>query len=146
MLAAGSEHLRFARDNYSNMDGFQEQLVDVAYYFGQRDGMAAPGWIDHYDGTDINVRGGGTQGGGGASQRLQLTQGIAWKKLSGVVGLELNHTQPLTFGDRRLTSSYTRGAVDPTTSAPAVAGVTDRSQLLLPGFPGMDWSDPRNCP
>lgn len=90
---------------------------------------------DHYDGTDINVRGGGTQGGGGANQRLQLTQGIAWKKLSGVVGLELNHTQPLTFGDRRLTSSYTRGAVDPTTSVPAVAGITDpvSGRYLSPG-------------
>ena len=27
--------LRFARDNYSNMDGFQESQVDVGYYFGR---------------------------------------------------------------------------------------------------------------
>src|SRR5262249_33616861 len=30
--------LRFARDNYSNMDGFQESQVDVGYFFG------AAGW------------------------------------------------------------------------------------------------------
>ena len=28
------EPLRFARDNYSNMDGFQESQVDVGYFFG----------------------------------------------------------------------------------------------------------------
>jgi len=27
--------LRFARDNYSNMDGFQESQVDVGYFFGE---------------------------------------------------------------------------------------------------------------
>ncbi|MDR3447485.1 TonB-dependent receptor [Dyella sp.] len=79
----------------------------------------------HYDGTDINVRTGGTQGGGGANQRLQLTQGINDGKLSGLVGLELNHVQPLTFGDRNLSASYTRGALDPTTSVPSVASIRD---------------------
>ncbi|HEX7816226.1 TonB-dependent receptor plug domain-containing protein [Dyella sp.] len=79
----------------------------------------------HYDGTDINVRTGGTQGGGGANQRLQITQGISAGKLEGIVGLELNHAQPLTFGDRHLSASYTRDALDPTTSVPAVASVRD---------------------
>ena len=89
----------------------------------------------HYDGTDINVRTGGTQGGGGANQRLQLTQGINAGKLTGVVGLELNHAQPLEFGDRHLSSSYTRGALDPTTSAPGLATVRDpvSGSYLSPG-------------
>ena len=89
----------------------------------------------HYDGTDINVRTGGTQGGGGANQRLQLTQGINAGKLTGVAGLELNHAQPLEFGDRHLSSSYTRGALDPTTSAPGVATVRDpvSGSYLSPG-------------
>ncbi|MHC1480141.1 NAD(P)-binding protein [Frateuria aurantia] len=45
--ASSCGDLRFARDNYSNMDGFQEQLVDVAYYFGQRDGLSKPAWINN---------------------------------------------------------------------------------------------------
>lgn len=28
--------LRFARDNYSNMDGFQERQVDIGYFFGEQ--------------------------------------------------------------------------------------------------------------
>ena len=35
--------LRFAHDNYSNMDGFQESQVDVGYFFGPEWGQA-PGW------------------------------------------------------------------------------------------------------
>jgi spermidine dehydrogenase len=35
--------LRFAHDNYSNMDGFQESQVDVGYFFGQGWGRE-PGW------------------------------------------------------------------------------------------------------
>ncbi|WP_019466081.1 TonB-dependent receptor plug domain-containing protein [Dyella japonica] len=79
----------------------------------------------HYDGTDINVRAGGTQGGGGENQRLQLTQGISAGNLTGIAGLELNHVQPLMFGDRNLSASYTRGAIDPTTSVPSVASIRD---------------------
>ncbi|MBB2202304.1 NAD(P)-binding protein [Gluconacetobacter tumulisoli] len=37
--------LRFALDNYSNMDGFDEQKVDVAYYFDQKTGAKTPGWV-----------------------------------------------------------------------------------------------------
>jgi spermidine dehydrogenase len=36
--------LRFARDNYSNMDGFQETQVDVGYFFEQAQGAERPGW------------------------------------------------------------------------------------------------------
>jgi spermidine dehydrogenase len=34
--------VRFARDNYSNMDGFQEQQVDVGYYFTAASGGKEP--------------------------------------------------------------------------------------------------------
>lgn len=36
--------LRFARDNYANMDGFQETQVDVGYYFDERQGAPGPEW------------------------------------------------------------------------------------------------------
>jgi spermidine dehydrogenase len=36
--------LRFARDNYSNMDGFQETQVDVGYFFDRAQGADHPCW------------------------------------------------------------------------------------------------------
>lgn len=36
--------LRFARDNYSNMDGFQETQVDVGYFFDRTQGAEKPSW------------------------------------------------------------------------------------------------------
>jgi spermidine dehydrogenase len=36
--------LRFARDNYSNMDGFQETQVDVGYFFDRKQGAGKAGW------------------------------------------------------------------------------------------------------
>jgi spermidine dehydrogenase len=36
--------LRFARDNYSNMDGFQEAQVDVGYFFDRAQGAGKPDW------------------------------------------------------------------------------------------------------
>ncbi len=36
--------LRFARDNYSNMDGFQEPQVDVGYFFDELAGAGAEKW------------------------------------------------------------------------------------------------------
>src|SRR3984957_15834851 len=36
--------LRFARDNYSNMDGFQETQVDVGYFFDREQGADGPCW------------------------------------------------------------------------------------------------------
>ncbi len=36
--------LRFARDNYSNMDGFQETQVDVGYFFDRAQGADQPYW------------------------------------------------------------------------------------------------------
>jgi spermidine dehydrogenase len=36
--------IRFARDNYANMDGMAEGKVDVAYYFDRSDGASGPMW------------------------------------------------------------------------------------------------------
>ena len=36
--------LRFAPDNYSNMDGFQETQIDVGYYFGPKEGVSTGAW------------------------------------------------------------------------------------------------------
>jgi spermidine dehydrogenase len=36
--------LRFSRDNYSSMDGFQESQVDVGYFFEQAQGADKPYW------------------------------------------------------------------------------------------------------
>jgi spermidine dehydrogenase len=40
----GLKPLRFARDNYSNMDGFQETQVDVGYFFDRAQGADKPCW------------------------------------------------------------------------------------------------------
>ena len=37
--------LRFARDTYSNMDGFQETQVDVGYFFDRAQGADKPCWL-----------------------------------------------------------------------------------------------------
>ncbi|MGO9935675.1 MAG: NAD(P)-binding protein [Steroidobacteraceae bacterium] len=41
---SGLKPLRFARDNYSNMDGFQETQVDVGYFFDRAQGADQPCW------------------------------------------------------------------------------------------------------
>lgn len=40
----GLNRIRFARDNYSNMDGFQETQLDVGYFFDAKQGAASPTW------------------------------------------------------------------------------------------------------
>jgi spermidine dehydrogenase len=40
----GLNKIRFARDNYSNMDGFQETQLDVGHYFDTKQGAQAPHW------------------------------------------------------------------------------------------------------
>ncbi len=42
---AALKPLRFAPDNYSNMDGFQEAQIDVGYYFDEQSGASAPRWV-----------------------------------------------------------------------------------------------------
>jgi spermidine dehydrogenase len=41
-MASGYKPVRFAWDNYTNMDGFGESLVDIGYYFNATDGAAKP--------------------------------------------------------------------------------------------------------
>jgi spermidine dehydrogenase len=41
---ASLKPLRFARDNYSHMDGINDTQVDIGYYFGRRPGAAQPLW------------------------------------------------------------------------------------------------------
>ncbi len=40
----GLKPLRFPRDNYSSMDGFQESQVDVGYFFDRPQGAESPRW------------------------------------------------------------------------------------------------------
>jgi spermidine dehydrogenase len=47
--------LRFARDNYSNMDGFQESQVDIGYFFGTA-GWRRNIWADDLAGTPFSAR------------------------------------------------------------------------------------------
>ncbi|HZO23657.1 MAG TPA: FAD-dependent oxidoreductase [Steroidobacteraceae bacterium] len=47
--------LRFASDNYSNMDGFQEKQIDVGYYFDQAQGASGPHWLKNIWSNDLQA-------------------------------------------------------------------------------------------
>jgi spermidine dehydrogenase len=54
--------LRIPRDNYANMDGVNETVVDVGYFFDQQSGAAKPTWLrniwdSNFDGTPLSDRG-----------------------------------------------------------------------------------------
>lgn len=55
---------------------------------------------DKISGVDVNLRGGGTERGGGDNQRLQLSGGDSWGDFDGVFGLELTNRQPI-WADQR---------------------------------------------
>ncbi|MFC4762199.1 TonB-dependent receptor plug domain-containing protein [Dyella koreensis] len=59
-------------------------------------------------GVDVDLRVGGTQGGGGANQRLQIGGGHSWGKLDAVFGVELTHRSPIWGTDRSFMDSLTR--------------------------------------
>lgn len=59
-------------------------------------------------GVDVDLRSGGTQGGGGSNQRLQLGGGHSWGKLDAVFGVEVTHRQPIWGTDRRFMDSLSR--------------------------------------
>ncbi len=48
--------LRFATDNYENMDGFGEKGVDVAYRFDRRSGADKPYWANNVWNDDRSAR------------------------------------------------------------------------------------------
>ncbi len=81
----------------------------------------------HADGTTIDYRVGGTQDGGGASQRLQLTTGGTWGGLESIFSLELNHQNPI-FAYQRSYQDSNRD--DPTLSDPNAA-VASRTFLRI---------------
>lgn len=59
-------------------------------------------------GLDVSLRTGGTKGGGGANQRLQLSGGHSWGALDAVYGLELTRREPIWGTDRHFMDSLTR--------------------------------------
>jgi outer membrane receptor protein involved in Fe transport len=63
-----------------------------------------------HEGVDLSVRVGSTQQGGGANQRVQLIAGTTRGDFSGVFGLELTQRDPIRYGDRRLTNSFSQYA------------------------------------
>ncbi len=75
-------------------------------------------------GTDLSARFGGTQEGGGDNQRLQLSTGQHWGKLDALFAVELSNREPIRYGDRELSNSYSRDAL-PGQSVPAIASVSD---------------------
>lgn len=88
-----------------------------------------------YDGADVSVRVGGTQQGGGDNQRVQFIGGHSWGALSGVFALELTNRDPIFYGDRDLTDTYSRYAA-PGTLPGALIGYRDpvsRKYYNLPG-------------
>lgn len=76
-----------------------------------------------HEGIDISVRAGGTQRGGGDNQRFQLIGGGSWGGLNGVYGLELTNREPIWYGDRSLTDTYTRWATPSSPVPPQVIGI-----------------------
>jgi outer membrane receptor protein involved in Fe transport len=69
---------------------------------------------DKIDGYELNIRGGGYTGGGGANQRIEFIGGRSWGDLEATFGVQFNNQQPIWSYDRRLTAS-TNASPDPTT-------------------------------
>lgn len=65
------------------------------------------------DGTTIDYRAGGTQHGGGGSQRLDITTGFSKGKFDAVFGLELVDEHPLWAFQRSYTDSRLDSPADP---------------------------------
>ena len=65
------------------------------------------------DGTTIDYRAGGTQHGGGGSQRLDITSGFSKGKFDVVYGLELDDKHPLWAFQRSYTDSRLDSPADP---------------------------------
>lgn len=88
-----------------------------------------------HEGVDLSVRVGGTQHGGGDNQRVQLIGGGNWGALSGIFGLELTNRDPIWYGDRSLSNSYSRYAA-PGDVVPPIFAIRDpasRDYYDLPG-------------
>lgn len=68
------------------------------------------------DGTQVNIKAGGT-GKGGENLRLQLSGSETWDKLTAAYGLELSDRQPIWAKDRDFMSSRTKLGETPDTVA-----------------------------
>ena len=71
------------------------------------------------DGTTIDYRAGGTQHGGGASQRLDITSGFSKGKFDAVFGLELVDKHPLWAFQRSYTDSRLDSPITPSRNYPS---------------------------
>ncbi|HJR11725.1 MAG TPA: TonB-dependent receptor [Rhodanobacteraceae bacterium] len=71
------------------------------------------------DGTTIDYRAGGTQHGGGASQRLDITTGFSKGKFDAVFGLELVDKHPLWAFQRSYTDSRLDSPITPSRNYPS---------------------------
>ncbi|KRE88851.1 TonB-dependent receptor [Frateuria sp. Soil773] len=60
------------------------------------------------EGLDVSLRTGGSQGGGGSNQRLQLSGGHSWGGLDAVYGVEVTRRSPIWGTDRRFMDSLAR--------------------------------------
>ena len=71
------------------------------------------------DGTTIDYRAGGTQHGGGGSQRLDITSGFSKGKFDAVFGVELVDKHPLWAFQRSYTDSRLDSPADPSDIIPS---------------------------
>ncbi len=60
---------------------------------------------DKIDGYELNIRGGGFTGGGGANERIEFLGGQSWGDLQATFGIQLNNQQPIWSFDRKITAS-----------------------------------------
>ena len=65
------------------------------------------------DGTTIDFRAGGTEHGGGQSQRLTITSGWSDERFESIFGIELYNSKPLWAYQRKFTDSRQDSPVDP---------------------------------
>ncbi|MGH8305127.1 MAG: TonB-dependent receptor plug domain-containing protein, partial [Steroidobacteraceae bacterium] len=68
---------------------------------------------DHIDGYELNLRGGGYTGGGGANERVEFLGGHSWGNLDVNFGLQFNNDRPIWGYSRTLTASRLQNP-DPT--------------------------------
>ena len=60
---------------------------------------------DKIDGYELNIRGGGFTGGGGANERIEFLGGQSWGDLQATFGIQFNNQQPIWSFDRKITAS-----------------------------------------
>ena len=89
---------------------------------------------DKHEGVDLSVKVGSTEQGGGDNQRIQLIGGGSWGDLSGIFGLELTHRDPIWYGDRALTNTYS--GYSPGSVPPAIIALRDPASGNYYDLPG----------